>query len=46
MTELKLYHGEVLIGVVLNVAPEDNYEMSGDIALTDAFDLARWRSLI
>lgn len=38
MSELKLFHGDVLIGVVSNIAPEDNYEMSGDIALTSAFD--------
>lgn len=38
MTELKLYHGDILIGVVSNVTAEDNHEMSGDIALTEDFN--------
>ncbi len=37
MSELKLYHGDVLIGIVSNITPEDNYEMCGAIALTPAF---------
>lgn len=36
MTVLKLYHKEELIGTISNVAPEDTFEMSGDIALTVA----------
>ncbi len=34
MSILKLYHGNVLVGTVSNTAPEDNYEMAGDIELT------------
>ncbi len=30
----KLFHGEILIGTVSNVVPEDNYEMAGNIELT------------
>lgn len=30
----KLFHGEIFIGTVSNVVPEDNYEMAGDIELT------------
>lgn len=37
MTELKLYHGNTRIGVVSNIAPEDNYEMRGDITVTAAY---------
>ncbi len=37
MSELKLYHRDVLIGTISNIAPEDNYEMNGDIALTADF---------
>ncbi len=36
MTILKLYHKDELIGTISNVAPEDTFEMSGDIALTAA----------
>lgn len=35
MSILKLFHGQTLVGTVSNVAPEDNYEMAGDIELTD-----------
>lgn len=38
MVKLKLYHGENLIGVISNVAPEDNYEMNGDIQLMPVFE--------
>jgi hypothetical protein len=34
MTTLKLYHKNNLIGTISNVAPEDTFEMSGDIELT------------
>jgi hypothetical protein len=34
MTILKLYHKDRLIGLISNIAPEDTFEMSGDIALT------------
>lgn len=34
MNTLKLYHGDVLVGTISNVVPEDNYEMAGDIELT------------
>ncbi len=34
MTSAKLYHNNVLIGTISNVAPEDMFEMSGDIELT------------
>ena len=38
MSELKLYHGDILIGVVSNITPEDIFLMSGDIVLTNAFN--------
>lgn len=38
MKNLKLYHNNTLIGLISNVTPEDNFESSGDIALTDEFE--------
>jgi len=38
MTALKLYHKDKLIGTISNVAPEDTFEMSGDIELTPLAD--------
>lgn len=38
MSELKLYHGNVLIGMISNITPEDLFERSGDIALTSEFE--------
>lgn len=38
MKNLKLYHNDILIGTVTNITPEDNYDMSGDIALTAEFE--------
>jgi len=37
MSKLKLYHGDTFIGTISNIAPEDNYEMNGDIELTAKF---------
>lgn len=38
MNKLKLYHGNVFIGLISNIAPEDNYEMSGNIELSADFE--------
>jgi len=35
MTVLKLYHKDKLIGTITDVVPEDTFEMSGDIDLTE-----------
>lgn len=41
VTTVKLYHKDKLIGTISNVAPEDTFEMSGDIELTPEADLYR-----
>lgn len=38
MSVLKLYHKQHLIGEISNAAPEDTFEMSGDIQLTPVAD--------
>lgn len=38
MSKLKLYHGNVFIGTISNIVPEDSYEMCGDIELSSEFE--------
>ncbi len=34
---MRLYRKKELLGVISNITPEDNFEMSGDIELTESF---------
>lgn len=37
----KLYHNDTLIGLISNITPEDNFESSGNIELTNEFERYR-----